>query len=99
MAMKQTVVSKHQHLISNTLTCPRATGASKGGREGVVFSPTLLPGKLKLLLRPAAATCLLQLAQEVSIHPSSVQSLSTNQSSSYLNSSRACLLGLQTCNQ
>ena len=100
MAMKQTDVSKHQRLISNTPTCPRATGGEQG-REGgpVIFSPTLLPGKLNLLMRLAAATCLLQLARQLSTHPRSMQSLSINQSSSYLHSSRACLLGLQTFNQ
>ena len=100
MAMKQTDVSKHQHLIPNTPTCPRAIGG-KQGREGgpVIFSPTLLPGKLNLLMRPAAAACLLQLARQVGTHPRSMRSLSINQSSSYLHSSRACLLGLQTFNQ
>ncbi len=71
MAMKQTDVSIH--LFPNTPMCPRATG-SKRGREGgpFIFSPTLLPGKLNLLMRSAAATCLLQLARQFRTHPRSM---------------------------
>jgi len=43
--------------------------------EGQLFS-ALLPGKLNLLMRSAAATCLLQLARLFSTYPRSMLGLS-----------------------
>lgn len=59
------------------------------------LSDPVLYKDLSLLMRSAAALCLLQLAQLFMTCSRSMQTLSTSQLSSCLHSSYACLLGIR----